>query len=371
MSKKNAVVLIIAACGVLAGAALMYAKDNGLFEKMPDAEYLDYQESSVRPVYSSLDMKERAVYTALLRGIEQEQDIIALPVEVKGDEYAKVYRILEKQEGRFFYLDSVYYVAKRVRDAKIAYKEANDNERKKEELEEAVQDAVEGAAELRGGYYIVDYISRYIINNCEYTDKIGDGYTSTAYGCLVDGKANCEGYSKAFNLLAAELGLQSVLITGTSESGENHAWNQVCIGADWYNIDVTWADTDVYGEIRKEYILRPDNDFYQSHNPDKELFTPHVCYKDDWNYFKKNGLYASSLTEAENIVKRELAAGKDTIEIKFSNAGIYEQFQLLIGNEDRVLNLIEESGASFGGTVTVSCKENHEELRLTVKFSGS
>jgi len=371
LSKKKSVILIIASCGILAGAAFMYAKDNGFLEKMPDAEYLTYEESSVRPVYSTLDMKERAVYTALLRGIEDEQEIIELPVEVKGDEYAKVYRILEKQEGRFFYLDSVYYVAKRVRDAKIAYKEANDNERKKEELKEAVKDAVEGAAELRGGYYIVDYITRYIINNCEYTDKTGNGYTSTAYGCLVDGKANCEGYSKAFNLLASELGLQSVLITGTTESGENHAWNQVCIGTDWYNIDVTWADTDVYGEIRREYILRPDNDFVQAHIPDNELFKPHVCYKDDWNYFKKNGLYASSTSDAESIVKRELAAGKNTVELKFANAGIYEQFKLMIGNEDRLFSLIEESGSSLSGTVTVSLKENYEELRLTVKFSGS
>ncbi|MBP5433251.1 transglutaminase domain-containing protein [Ruminococcus sp.] len=371
MAKKTATVMIIASCVILAGAAVMYVSDSGMMTKMPDIEYLPYEESSVRPVYCNLDVKEKALYYALLRGIEQEQETIALPFDVKGKEYAKVYRILEKQEGSFFYLDSVYYVGKRVRDAKIAYRGTGDNSLKRKQLEEAVQDAVEGARELRGDYYMVSYINNYIINNCEYTEGIGEDYSSTAYGCLVEGKANCEGYAKAFNLLASKMGLKSVLITGTTNANENHAWNQVCVGLDWYNIDVTWSDTDIYGEVRREYFLRPDFDFLDTHNPDDELFEPYVCYKDDWNYYKKNGLYATTVAEAESIVKRELGAGNNSIEIKFSSNDIYDKFKTIMSNEERVLSIIDSSGSSLSGSVSVSFKENRAERRLTVTFSGS
>ena len=372
MVNKTTTVTIIASCAILAGAAVMYVLDSDLTTKIPDdAEYLTYAESSVRPIYSQLDMKEKAVYSSLFRGIEQEQETIALPIDVKGEEYAKVYRILEKQEGGFFYLDSVYYVGKRVRDAKIAYREKGDNSLKRKQLEEVVQDVVDGARELRGDYYLVSYISNYIINNCKYTDDIGEAYSSTAYGCLVEGKANCEGYAKAFNLLASQIGLRSVLITGTTDTDENHAWNQVCIGVDWYNIDVTWSDTDIYGEVRREYFLRPDSDFLDSHNPDNELFEPYICTKDDWNYYKRNGLYAATVAEAESIVKRELGAGRNTIEIKFTSYDIYDKFRTIMSDEKRVLSIIESSGSSLSGSVSVSFKENHDEKRLTLTFSGS
>ena len=45
------------------------------------------------------------------------------------------------------------------------------------------------------------------------------------------------------------MGLESQLITGITDKGENHAWNQVKVDGDWYNSDVTWADTDDGDEV--------------------------------------------------------------------------------------------------------------------------
>ena len=67
-------------------------------------------------------------------------------------------------------------------------------------------------------------------------EKHADAYS--AYGCLVKGKAVCEGYSLAFNAIMLELGIPTKRM-----SGGGHAWNMVKIGNRWYHVDVTWNDT--------------------------------------------------------------------------------------------------------------------------------
>ena len=67
-------------------------------------------------------------------------------------------------------------------------------------------------------------------------EKYADAYS--AYGCLVKGKAVCEGYSLAFNAIMLELGIPTKRM-----SGGGHAWNMVKIGNRWYHVDVTWNDT--------------------------------------------------------------------------------------------------------------------------------
>ena len=310
--------LLLFALTSFAAVAAKYLIDTGLLRGYPGADYLTPQEAALRPVYDGLDIKEKAVYSALYRGISKKEDIIPLPFEVKGSEYSKVYRILEKQEGEFFYLDSVYYTAKKVRDAKMAYKDSYDIDLKIGEFNSAVEKAVKGGSGIYGGYYIATYISNYIINNCRYV------------------------------------------------VGENHAWNQVKIGLDWYNIDVTWEDTDVEGEVRREYFLRPDKEFSRTHKPDDELFKPHVCLKDDWSFFKVSGRFAETLEQAENIVKDSLRSGNNTIDIEFSDLDTYEKFKYIMTTEDRVRSIIQESGAVFEGMISVKFRENIDEKCLTV-----
>ena len=57
-------------------------------------------------------------------------------------------------------------------------------------------------------------------------------YAHSAYGALVQGKAVCEGYAKAFQVVLRRAGIQSFLITGSSVNpstgtSEGHAWNAV------------------------------------------------------------------------------------------------------------------------------------------------
>lgn len=81
---------------------------------------------------------------------------------------------------------------------------------------------------------------------------------------FVDGKAVCEGYSKAFQLLCNKAKIDCVLLSGTADS-DNHAWNGVKIGGDWYQIDVTWDDVDDFIYDSHEYFNLTDSLMYEDH----------------------------------------------------------------------------------------------------------
>ncbi len=61
----------------------------------------------------------------------------------------------------------------------------------------------------------------------------------TAYGALVDGRAVCDGYAKAYEYLLNRCGITASVVTSTALL---HAWSIVSLGADWYETDVTWDD---------------------------------------------------------------------------------------------------------------------------------
>lgn len=64
----------------------------------------------------------------------------------------------------------------------------------------------------------------------------------TAYGAFINGKAVCEGYSRAMQLLCGYVGMNCTLVRGTAEGG-NHMWNCVEVDGNWYQLDITWCDT--------------------------------------------------------------------------------------------------------------------------------
>ena len=114
-----------------------------------------------------------------------------------------------------------------------------------------------------------EYINNYIIENCKYDDAAAqteniEGNENDAYGALVDGTAVCEGYARAFQLLCNKANIDSVLLSGTADS-DNHAWNGVKIGGDWYQIDVTWDDVDDFIYDSHEYFNLTDSLMYEDH----------------------------------------------------------------------------------------------------------
>ena len=369
MGKKLTIFVFLAACLSFFIVAGKYVHDAGLLRKYPKADYFTEEEAAGRPVYEQLSDKEKAVYHALYKGISEKKTKIALPYEIGGDVYAKLYCLVEKQEPELFYADSTYYTAQKVRDAKIVYRENPDLIGKKEaEFNEAVQKAAANVYGMTSDYEKALRIHDYIIKNCKYTLGDDEKYCSTAYGCLVDGKANCEGYAKAFQIIASECGLRCILITGLTDEGENHAWNQVEISGNWRNLDVTWDDIDVEGDKRRVYFLCSDEEFSKTHTPDDVYFKPFECSGSSNDYYIMTGSYAGTLSEAEDIIRKGVADGRRTIEIKFASADLHKEFRKAYLENNHIFNIIYDESRGTNQNTTLTVRENEREYCITLLF---
>lgn len=108
---------------------------------------------------------------------------------------------------------------------------------------------------LRAGmsmYELELVIHDYILATCTYDKTIKvddkglpqvDTNAFDAYGALVNRKAVCEGYSRAFQLLCNGVGIKCINLIGESQ-GELHMWNAVELEDYYYYVDVTWDDSD-------------------------------------------------------------------------------------------------------------------------------
>lgn len=88
-----------------------------------------------------------------------------------------------------------------------------------------------------------DFATVLAINDwlCEHV-KYDDSLTYySPEAALLQGTGVCSSYTRAFQLIAAECGLQVYRACGQGGGG-NHTWNTVQMDGNWYHIDVTWND---------------------------------------------------------------------------------------------------------------------------------
>ncbi|MHC1695338.1 MAG: S-layer homology domain-containing protein [Eubacteriales bacterium] len=102
-------------------------------------------------------------------------------------------------------------------------------------------------------------IHGYLTANCVYDTAPTPAKDSfTAYGAL-RGKAVCQGYAAAFNMLARTARLKSVNV---SSAKMNHMWNAVFVDGTILHLDATWDDP-VGGSPTDKYLLKTPAQFKQ------------------------------------------------------------------------------------------------------------
>jgi len=124
-------------------------------------------------------------------------------------------------------------------------------------------------------------IYNYIRGNVEYDfDNLEDDdyhLKHSAYGALIDGKAVCQGYSLALYRLLLEAGIDNRVIfgTGTGVTGEaeDHTWNVVKLGDEYYNMDITEDASSVISHCFLKGSSSFDGNHVRSEEYDNDTFS--------------------------------------------------------------------------------------------------
>lgn len=129
-------------------------------------------------------------------------------------------------------------------------------------------------------YDNIKMVHDYLVENIEYDTTISKDNIYNLYGAMVSGEAVCEGYARSFKYLMDSLGIPCTLTIGKGVNSEgkteNHAWNYVQVGNNWYAIDVTWDDPVsssgwVSQSSKYRYFLKGSNDMQKDHVPSEQF----------------------------------------------------------------------------------------------------
>ena len=147
-----------------------------------------------------------------------------------------------------------------------------DDASKENSLKNSIKNELSGMGlSGKSDYDKVTAIYNFICNRVKYdnaaarSDDSGSYRLSwTAYGAYTNRQAVCQGYALLFYRMCNQAGIRARIVDGAasgSNGREDHAWNIVRVGGQWYNVDVTWDAAYKQSNLPYEYFLKNTADF--------------------------------------------------------------------------------------------------------------
>lgn len=289
------VVIALIVGGILSGVVyenVLKPQDFSANGELPSGEGTGYY----RYCYTELTDEEKAVYNIVVSKIYDMPEKIEIPALGSGD-LNKIFTAISYDNPDLFCIGtecSVYKEGLKSYFEPTYIMTLEEFNRQREEVQKIADTIILGTKTYTSVYEKELYVHDYIINHCSYSDPTVNPNANTAYGCLVEGKAGCEGYSRAFQYLMNLLNIDNRLVTGDSaEDGVNyvgHMWNYVVLDGEGYFVDTTWDDPKGTNQVlRHTYFNVTTNDVLVKHKGINQIIPFTTATK--YNYFVYENAY--------------------------------------------------------------------------------
>lgn len=328
-----------------------FDKDNNSEKDQSSIAQIIEKDSTMYPFYNRLSQPEKDAYIKIVTAIKNFDESISnvYKADTKSEVEnfvnqlnIKVYREIAYENPEIFWFDPYNF------EATVSYNGKDEyslqikpaylfNKQEVEQMNTAFQREIEKIVSIAktkpNTYEQVLYVHDYILENCVYDHKVADNdeYTSpsiNAYGCLVNGKAICSGYSMAFSTIMKRLGYEIGVEFNSYDSysffSEGHVWNYCNLDGDYYYFDLTWDDIDpsnedMYNRINyyHSFFAITKDELAKAHltlAPQAE--TPD-CNGTKYNYFIYNNINFSKYSFETIKPAIRAQAGEDYIQLRF------------------------------------------------------
>ncbi len=336
--------------------------------------------SPYKHCYSGLEDIEKHAYNEILSEIYGMPETVSIPA-IGGDSFNRVFSALLCDNPDLFFVGRKCTLTSHLlaTDCTIEYIIGKEEyETQKAELDSVCSSVISSLTNPDDEWQTEKEIHDYIIENCEYKIIESEHVYSSSYGALVNGKAACEGYSKAAKLLFDKAGIESSVVSGISSGFDGeyvpHMWNAVKINGDFYYLDCTWDDpvsSDGKAYTAYAYFNISDEMIASTHT---DISRDFGCDSTEENYHIKTGRYFSSYDRScekklASLVAQQLESGSDTLQLRFGSKKVYDKaVSDLIGGE-RIYNVLKsaKSKTNVGfSTDSLSYYKTPDQLLLTV-----
>lgn len=400
--RKNVVLVLCMLCVFALTGCMKLVLNNGLISSEPSEsqedtyDYIQYVETSEgvpddtttqavdvsssvssRIRYEQLSDVQKAAYEELYEGILNHEESINVSEAIDETDLDRVYdAIINTADFELIYPTRRYEFKYDVLTGNV-YKvnptyEVSLEERDymQSQVDAVVEDVVAQTTDL-DVFQTVKFFHDYVILNCSYDDSLTN--YSNAYGALVEGKAVCEGYARAFKYLCDRVGIPCELVIGSTNV--DHMWNVVQIDGDWYHIDLTWDDPkNKDGDyISYTYFNLTQNDILKDHTIDDSYTVP-LANSTAMNYFNYYGLSVASVDEFGDKLYGQIydavLHNRQYVYFRAESQEVYEGMLYSLGNDYVLYSDMEEASESAGATLdTSSVSYSYDDVMLTLTIA--
>lgn len=326
-----AALIVLALC-----AGIVLANLDTLRMMLPtrfsNTELVYAQDGVSRYYYHTLSEDAQIAYTLILNAVEAHPEEIEIP-PLDDEAFSAMFQALSYDNPSLLCMENESHIVMRGAKAYFVPQYVTDAEtcrRQTDDLLEKAREIVAQADSLPDAYDQELYFHDYICQNTTYLTQEDDGYTT--YNALVEGRAVCEGYSRALQLLLDMVGIPNYLATGVgvddSGSREGHMWNIVTIDGSNYHVDATWDDLDAEDIHHYAHTYFNVTDDYIGVNHEEIAPAENNCNAVAANYYVQNGMCFSAYDDAclqdmADAAAQSIQDGTYTIEVWFTNEQAY------------------------------------------------
>lgn len=221
-------------------------------------------DAALYPYFQMLNPREKSVYRQIYANANDMKTTFTPVEEVNANQLLNIFMAVCYDHPELFWLETAYG-SKYNKNGICIQIELKYNEAAKNQIDywkkfnteaEAIIFAAQG---LSGDYAKEKYVHDILLDKIVYNKSAA--MNQSAYSAMVNGQTVCAGYARAFQYIMTKLGIPCYFVGGTA--GESHAWNIVKLGDEYYNVDLTWDDSDSGGKY--DYFNKTDADYNKTH----------------------------------------------------------------------------------------------------------
>lgn len=321
-----------------------------------------------RYAYETLNESDRRIYNQINLGLNKMTDGVAVDTQ-NTDTIGRIFQCVMMDHPEIFWVTGFTYTKYTLGGELVAigfkgtYPISNDERASRQSaIEQAINTCLSG---MPGGddYSKIKYVYEYIVLNTEYDMNSPDNQNICSV--LLNHRSVCQGYAKTMQILLNRAGIMCTLVSGVTASpdgNQNHTWNLVKSGGNYYYVDCTWGDAsyrtaDGYEgsipSISYDYLCITYDQLHRTHTLGTPVAMP-ACTSMQDNYFVREGAYFTGVDEEglRNLFNRYYEAGRSNVVIKASDGAIYNVLKTYLIDDQNVFKYLRE------GSETVSFWEN-------------
>lgn len=314
------------------GSSAVVDAEDPVYSSSGNAEFY-IPEGMVTGHYSSVDLNEmeKEVYDNVLNDLGNLRERV--PLTVDSTILKKVLDVIRVEQLAYFHISNRGSdFNEETQQFEIWYKyrfTADEISSMNIASERVAREIIEQITPDMDDYDKLKFFHDYLVLNCK--NDTESPYSDTIYGALVQKKALCEGYAKAFSYLCNLAGIENAIITGYTKVP--HMWNMVKLGGNWYHVDVTWDNPDdaLHAEypdvILYQYFMVTDSVIENDHIIWTIPAVPPKANGRNENYFVREGFDINSeeefLTVSQNAVLNAVRNRERSAMVKFASNDMY------------------------------------------------